>query len=206
MERDDNIIFELNQNELMYFKNFLKTINPECNVEQLMKTFMRSNNFSIVQKIKTLFWRSRNKIHFDVNYIEINNFNENYLLSPNYTISFKNNYLKYIAVINPKIFVNEKTFFEFYITQIEKCIYLPNKLRDNNFIVEHCKQIYTALQTWNIMTNNNKNEDKLEDLNWDIDYFGEKWLFGIPINEKNSKNFNEFMLDAWIYFESHKND
>jgi hypothetical protein len=206
MEKDDNILLELNQFELIYFKTFLKTINPECNIEQLMKSFMHSNNFSIVQKIKTLFWRPRNKIHFDVNYIEINNFDENYLLSPNYTISFKNNYLKYIASINPKISISEKAFFEFYITEIERCIYIPHKLRENNFIIEHGKQIYNALKTWNDITNNKENKNRLDDLNWNIEYFGEKWLFGIPISEKNSKNFNEFMLNAWIFFEAHKND
>lgn len=202
MERDDNILFDMNQNEIQYLKNFLKNINPECDTDQLLKMFMRWNNFGIVQKIKTLFWRPKNKIHFDVNYIEINNAYGNFLLSPNYTISFKNNYLKYISIINPKISVDEKTFFEFYIKEIEKCIYVPNKIRENDFIIEHCKQIYKAIQTWNSITNNSKNEQKLEDLNWNIEYLGENWLFGIPISEKNSKNFNEFMLGAWSFLES----
>lgn len=204
MEKDDNILFDMNPNEIQYFKNFLKTINPDHDTEQLLKMFMKWNNFGILQKIKTLFWKEKEKIPFDVNFIEINGEYENLLLSPSYTISFKNNYLKYISVINPKILIDEKTFFEFYISEIEKCIYVPNKIRQNSFILEHAKQIYKAIQTWNEITNNSKNEDKLEDLNWNIEYLGEEWLFGIPISKKNSKNFNEFMLSGWSFLESNE--
>lgn len=204
MEKDDNILFDMNPNEIQYFKNFLKTINPDHDTEQLLKMFMKWNNFGILQKIKTLFWKEKEKIPFDVNFIEINGKYENLLLSPSYTISFKNNYLKYISVINPKILIDEKTFFEFYISEIEKCIYVPNKIRQNSFILEHAKQIYKAIETWNEITNNSKNEDKLEDLNWNIEYLGEEWLFGIPINKKNSKNFNEFMLSGWSFLESNE--
>lgn len=206
MEKNDNILFDLNQNEIRYFKNFLKTINPNCDTDQLIKTFMKCNNYGILQKIKTLFRKPNNKIQFDVDYIEINGDYENLLLSPNYTISFKNNYLKYISIINPKISINEKTFFEFYINEIEKCIYVPNKIRENTFITAHAKQIYNAISVWNDITNNSKNENKLEDLNWNINYLGEEWLFGIPINKKNSKNFNEFMFNGWAFLEANIED
>ena len=202
MERDDNILFDMNQNEIQYFKNFLRTINSNCDTEQLMKMFMRLNNFGILQKIKTLFWKPKDKIHYDVNFIEINGYYDNLLLSPNYTISFMNNYLKYISIVNPKIVIDEKTFFEFYIKEIEKCIYVPNNIRKNQFIIEHANQIYKAIQEWNNITNNSKNENKLEDLNWNTKYSGEEWLFGIPINKKNSKNFNEFMLNGWSFMET----
>lgn len=200
---EENILYELNTDEVEYFKKVIHLINPGADIEKLMVYFQQSHNHAIIDKIKTLIWRSESKIPFDVDYIDLTT-NRSLILSPNFTLTFLNNYLKYIALVNPQQLFNKKAFHEFYLKQLKNCIF-DDDLLDGYFIKDNFEQIYLALETW-IGFNEIKNDKpkSMEELDWNLNVDEIDMLFGIPINQKNSKHFNDFMLEMWIFIEARK--
>lgn len=207
---EENILYELNTDEIEYFKKVIHLINPGADVEKLMVYFQQSHNQAIVDKMKTLIWRSEGKVPFDVDYIDLITYRSP-ILSPNYTLTFSNNYLKYIALVNPQQLFNKKAFNKFYLKQLKNCIF-DDDLVDGYFIKDNFEQIYLAIETWTGLNKtwtglNEIKDDKpksMEELNWNFNVDGIDMLFGIPINQKNSKHFNDFMLDMWIFIEARK--
>lgn len=200
---DENILYELNVSELEYFKKVLYLINPETNIEKIMTYFQKYNNYAIIEKIKTLIWRSEKKVPFDVDYIDLTT-DRSPILSPNYTLTSTDNYLKYIALVNPQQLFDKKAFEEFYLKQLKNCIF-NEKILKGYFIKDNFEKIYLAMKTW-IELNEIKDDNpkSMEELNWNFNLEGIDMLFGIPINQKNSKHFNNFMIDMWIFIEARK--
>ncbi len=209
---DDNIIFDLSQRELDYFKGVLKLINPTANVEILLNIFQRCSNFNMIERIKTLIWKPDRKVAYDVDYIDLTSPDRVPLLSPNYTLSFKNNYLKYIAGVNPKCLFDKTEFKKFYCKKIEECIF-DSKILESYFVNDHFELIYSALVKWAELLNRTsesvKKDDKkpkndFEKLNWYYTLNGVDMLFGIPISILNSKHFNDFLIMMWSTVEARK--
>lgn len=200
---DENILYELNASELEYFKKVLYLINPETNIEKTMAYFQKCNNYAIVEKIKTLIWRPEKKVPFDVDYIDLTT-DRFPILSPNYTLTFTDNYLKYIALVNPQQLFDKKAFEEFYLKQLKNCIF-DEKILKGYFIKDNFEKIYLAMKTWiELLEIKDDKPKSMEELNWNFNLEGIDMLFGIPINQKNSKHFNDFMLDMWIFVEARK--
>jgi hypothetical protein len=199
---NENIISFLSTDELNYFKYFLKLINPEVNVDELMELFMKCSNENIKDRIKTLVWRTSKRVNYDVPYIDLRQ-NELILLSPNYILTNKNHYLKYIAMVNPKLQeFNIEKFAEFYYFKLGEII-TDKSLLESEFIVKHAECISRAIKYWITITIHNPGSSKMfEDYDWEMFDNNHERLFGLPISKKNSSKLNNYLLEIYIALDT----
>ena len=192
---ETNTFNTLNESEKQYLERYLRKINKSTNINDMFKYFEKSSDEQAFAKIRTLTWNLENRLNYDSKIIDYS-CKLPMLVSPNYSITVHNDFISYVAMVNPLMDYPRIDFIKYGIERIQKILEDPSIL-ENKIFMQHFNMMYDAVKYWKYLSRgvHQKHPDKF---NWVIDNF---WLFGIPIHAKNSKHFNQFLIKSWFYIQ-----
>ena len=193
-------LLDLSLDEIHYFKNYLKTLNSKFLDRNILDSYFEK-----------LCLKSFNDVCKSIKYnVEIKNIDDNgsldifnpscdIKLSPDYETNNKSDYVKFVSRLIFFKFGQKLVFKNFDVENFEKTFKLTVLYPDT--LTKHFEKIININNLFNNVNLPSKDINISDDFYFCDDF--ETWL-GIPISKNNSKEFNQLMLDIWLFIETSK--